>query len=433
MEPQVAIWDHCLQHAARTDIGLRRANNQDSYSVALAGSAELFQQKGHLFVVADGMGAHAAGELASRIATDVVPLTYQKLADRDPPDALVQAICEANSQIHARGQGEPEFKGMGTTCTALALLPQGALVAHVGDSRAYRLRGTRIEQLTFDHSLLWEVRRTGQFGEEPLAGLIGKNIITRSLGPNPSVSVDLEGPLPIEVGDIFLLCSDGLSGQVKDDEIGAVLLCLPPDEAADALVDLAKLRGGPDNITVIVVKVTAPQVASNATAPTSADEQTRPLPPVNPIVWVVLGVPFLAAIFFAALRFFVEAAACLVLTGVAAIGSMLYRQRQRQTSSDPASVVLGRGPYASADCAPNASIVDRFRDIAEQLRQGAADEHWPVDTARFEQHCRQASAAGQAGNYTEAARGYLRAIRLLMTQLKGRHPDMSTDHKDSVL
>lgn len=400
--------------------------------MALAGSAELFQQKGHLFVVADGMGAHAAGELASRIATDVVPLTYQKLADRTPPDALVQAIFEANSQIHARGQGEPEFKGMGTTCTALALLPQGALVAHVGDSRAYRLRGTRIEQLTFDHSLLWEVRRTGQFGEEPLAGLIGKNIITRSLGPNPSVSVDLEGPLPIEVGDIFLLCSDGLSGQVKDDEIGAVLLSLPPNEAADALVDLAKLRGGPDNITVIVVKVTAPQVANTATV-AGPEEQTRPLPPVNPMVWVLLGVPFLGAVFFAALGFFVEAAACLVLTVAAALGSMLYRQHQRQASSDPTSVVLGRGPYASADCAPNQSIVDRFRDIAEQLRLGAASEHWPVDTARFEEYCRQASAAEKAGNYTEAVRGYLRAIRLLMTQLKGRQPDVSTERKDSVL
>ena len=177
-----------------SDIGLRRANNQDSYAVALAGNQADFEQRGHLFMVADGMGAHAAGELASKMATDVVSLVYRKLLDQSPPEAILSAVLDANHQIHTRGQASPDFRGMGTTATTLVLLPAGALVAHVGDSRAYRVRGNRIEQLTFDHSLVWEMQAAGQLPNGEVPGYISKNIITRSLGPNPTVQVDLEGP-----------------------------------------------------------------------------------------------------------------------------------------------------------------------------------------------------------------------------------------------
>ena len=115
----------------------------------------------------------------------------------------------------------------------------------MGDSRAYRLRGSRIEQLTFDHSLVWEMRASGQFPGGELPSYVTKNIITRSLGPSPTVQVDLEGPDPVEAGDVFLLCSDGLSGQVRDDEIGLILGCLPLEDAVRALVDVACLAAGP--------------------------------------------------------------------------------------------------------------------------------------------------------------------------------------------
>ena len=223
MDQSAGIWSHCLELAALSDIGLRRANNQDSYTVALAGDQADFQQRGHLFLVADGMGAHAAGELASKIAADVVSLCYRKLLDQSPAEAIVSALLDANHQIYTRGQASPEFRGMGTTACTLLLLPAGVLVAHVGDSRAYRLRGSRIEQLTFDHSLVWEMRASGQFPTGELPSYITRNIITRSLGPNPTVQVDLEGPDPVQAGDTFLLCSDGLSGQVRDDEIGMIL------------------------------------------------------------------------------------------------------------------------------------------------------------------------------------------------------------------
>ena len=179
------IWADCLDCAALSDIGLRRANNQDAYAVALAADQADFDQRGHFFMVADGMGAHAAGELASKIATDVVSLSYRKLLDQSPPEALRAAVLDANRQIHARGEASGDFRGMGTTATVLVLLPAGGLVAHVGDSRAYRLRGRQIEQLTFDHSLVWEIQASGQLADRDLANYISKNIITRSLGPDP--------------------------------------------------------------------------------------------------------------------------------------------------------------------------------------------------------------------------------------------------------
>ena len=259
-----------LEYASLSDVGLRRSNNQDSLAVMPAASQSLWQQRGDLFVVADGMGAHAAGELASKLSTDTVPLVYHKLMDHTPAEAILAAVEEANAQIHSRGQASIDFKGMGTTTTVLVLLPYGALLAHVGDSRAYRLRGNRLEQLTFDHSLVWEMRAAGQLqGQVP--DYVPKNVITRSLGPNPKVQVDLEGPLPVVPGDTFLMCSDGLSGPVKDEELGMILGSMPPAEAVRALVDLANLRGGPDNITVIVAKA-----VGQAWAQASSSDMPRP-------------------------------------------------------------------------------------------------------------------------------------------------------------
>ena len=269
MDPQKTAWQSGLEHVALSDLGLRRSNNQDSMTAAVAGSLAAFQQRGHLFMVADGMGAHAAGELASKLAVDTVPLSYHKLADRSPPEALRAAMEDANSQIHSRGCASPDFKGMGTTSTVLVLLPQGALVAQVGDSRAYRFRGNRYEQLTFDHSLVWEMRAAAALPAGQVPDYIPKNVITRSLGPNPSVQVDLEGPFPVAVGDTFLLCSDGLSGPVNDEEMGILLHCLPPAEAARTLIDLANLRGGPDNITVVIVRVQGPLSPGGQTAPSA--------------------------------------------------------------------------------------------------------------------------------------------------------------------
>ena len=183
-----------LKHASVSDLGMRRSNNQDSLAVFVTEDAATWATRGHLLIVADGMGAHAAGELASKLAVDNIPHNYFKLRDLYPPAALRQAIRDANNAIHSKGQSSIGFQGMGTTCSCLVLLPQGALVAHIGDSRVYRLRGDLLEQLTFDHSLVWEMAAAGQMSEADVPAYIPKNVITRSLGPHPTVHVDIEGP-----------------------------------------------------------------------------------------------------------------------------------------------------------------------------------------------------------------------------------------------
>jgi len=318
MDQPTDIWGHCLQHAALSDVGLRRANNQDAMSVVIAGSQEAWRQRGHLFMVADGMGAHAAGELASKLAVDAVSLAYFKLSALPPAEALATAMHEANGHIHGRGQADPEFKGMGTTGTAMLLMPEGALLAHVGDSRAYRLRGDRYEQLTFDHSLVWEMREAGQLGPDANTDHIPKNIITRSIGPNPTVQVDTEGPFPIAVGDSFLLCSDGLSGPVEDDEMGTILACMSPDEAVRALVNLANLRGGPDNITVVVARMVGPLEARENDTRADNPPPHRTARPVHPAIWTLLGTLALATAGAALIQHWPAMALGLVGTMIAA-------------------------------------------------------------------------------------------------------------------
>ena len=149
----------------------------------------------------------------------------------DAVEALRAAVTEANAEIHQRGQSNPEFHNMGTTASSLVISSHGAHVAHVGDSRVYRLRQGILEQLTFDHSLVWEMEASGHAENGSWGSAIPKNVITRSLGPNASVEVDVEGPFPVEKGDRFLICSDGLTGLVEDVEIGTLMDCLPEDLA----------------------------------------------------------------------------------------------------------------------------------------------------------------------------------------------------------
>jgi PPM family protein phosphatase len=193
-------WNDALRYAVFSDIGMRRANNQDSQTLVLADDWDAWRRQGHLMMVADGMGAHAAGELASRMAVDGVPHRFLKYAEQPPDEALRKSIEETNREVHRRGQENTDFHNMGTTASVLLLAPTGAVVAHVGDSRVYRLRGDRLAQLTFDHSLVWEMQALSQLSDDSeLSRNIPKNVITRSLGPNATVQVDLEGPFPLEV------------------------------------------------------------------------------------------------------------------------------------------------------------------------------------------------------------------------------------------
>lgn len=234
--------------------GMRRANNQDNWAAVPAATENQFQIQGHVFLVADGMGGHLGGEKASELAVQVVPLTYAKNIQQGPAVALRMGLQEANATINRRGNEAIHFYNMGTTCSVLALREDEAWVGHVGDSRIYRIRAKSIDQITFDHSFLWETARLRKVAPERVKDVM-QNKIMRCLGPDQVVEVDIEGPHSLRPGDTFLLCSDGLSGPVGDVEMAQAAWLLPPKEACAFLASLANLRGGPDNITVQVVKL----------------------------------------------------------------------------------------------------------------------------------------------------------------------------------
>ncbi len=188
-------WDDIIVDAAATDTGMRRSNNQDSHTVVRSSKIETWRQRGHLFMVADGMGAHAVGELASKLACDNIPHNYTKIKAATPTEAITKAYKEVGGLIHGKATANRDFQGMGTTCSTLILLPDGALIAHVGDSRVYRIRNGRIDQLSFDHSLAWELVRRNHLSAEQANKAVPRNVITRSLGPDPNIEVDIEGPL----------------------------------------------------------------------------------------------------------------------------------------------------------------------------------------------------------------------------------------------
>ena len=376
-----------VKHAAVTDIGLRRANNQDAVAVVL-GDRQQWLRRGHFFMVADGMGAHAAGELASKLAADNVSHTYQKLPTLAAPDALHQAVLKANEAIHRKGQSASEFNGMGTTCSCLALLPEGAIVAHVGDSRVYRLRNQQLEQLTFDHSLVWELAAVSQTSAEEVPACIPKNVITRSLGPGPKVEVDLEGPFGICPGDKFLLCSDGLTGVVDDPLIGSLLNCLPPQEAADTLVDVANLRGGPDNISIIIVEV--PDSSDSGASDCGKSNGANSSFP-RPCWWRRL------------FQFF-------------------RRDYPRCTEPSEMGGPFGKGPYRNCHCEPSTAASDisflcRELNSLENSPEASLVEHAAIDWEAFHQQCDKAASVKKK-EPQKAIALFARAIRQLMAQVR---------------
>lgn len=419
-----------LQTASVTDVGMRRTTNQDSHAVVVADTADLYKNRGHLLMVADGMGAHAAGELASKLAADGVPHLYHKHIDLSPPEALERAIRDTNTEVHRRGTANPDFHNMGTTCSVLVLLPQGALAGHIGDSRIYRLRGTTVQQLTFDHSLQWELKASGHMpAGADISSVVPKNVITRSLGPNTNVQIDLEGPHPIAVGDVYLLCSDGLTGRVEDAELGTIMACLSPKEAAQALVDLANLRGGPDNCTVLIAKVIGPEAASGSSAADplrmGGSKETRP---VHPALWIVAAVCLLAAAVIAVMGHLIPAAVALGCSAVA--GLIGVAQRYRGYSSGTTigqGRMLGKGPYTSTACPPSHDLAQKLAGTLQELRDAAQEGSWSINWRPLDEACKQADVAGKAGNFAEAIRQYCRGITHMMAELRRQPPKKGSD------
>ena len=251
-----------VRFAGATNIGRKRDHNEDSISLP---------EGERLAIVADGMGGHASGEVASRLAVELMcdhfaetakqqTLTWPYKVDRDlrtHVNRMITSIMLANLEIWERSQRESRFKGMGTTCVALYFLDDALIVGHVGDSRCYRQRGTELTQLTEDHSLINDYIRMKRVTPEEAENWPHKNVIVRALGMKESVQVDIHTEKP-HIGDTYVLCSDGLTGMIKDDQIQHIIMAEKDlDRAVDRLIQAANEEGGVDNISVVLARVEA--------------------------------------------------------------------------------------------------------------------------------------------------------------------------------
>ncbi|MBC7929390.1 MAG: Stp1/IreP family PP2C-type Ser/Thr phosphatase [Rubrivivax sp.] len=241
--------------SVQTDVGCVREINEDSGTFVSPSDPAVLKLKGILLIVADGMGGHSAGEVASGMAVELIPRLYYE-AKGDPQVALKGAVEEANRQINAAAAADTAKHGMGTTCTALAILDGQAFAAHVGDSRLYMQRDGKIYRLTEDHSAVMEMVKLGLITLEESRTHEDKNVILRALGTAPAVEVATLVPFSVRVGDHYLLCSDGLYDLVPDDEIERELTEAEDIHAAgERLITLAKARGGHDNITIGILAI----------------------------------------------------------------------------------------------------------------------------------------------------------------------------------
>jgi PPM family protein phosphatase len=234
----------------RTDVGKVRSENQDYGTMTPHGEGARAQ----LMIVADGMGGHRGGATASRLAAETVKEQFLSAGSSNPSEVLQDALETANTKIWSEAQANPDLRGMGTTTSALVVQDGKGWFAHVGDSRIYLVRGQEIRQLTDDHSLVASMVREGLLTTQEAENHPRRNVLQRSMGVSEEVEIDVRGPLDLLEGDVFIICSDGLHGVVKEDEMKQVAV-LPLEDAADEFLRRALEKGAPDNVTVIVARV----------------------------------------------------------------------------------------------------------------------------------------------------------------------------------
>lgn len=442
-----------VQYASRTDVGMRRSTNQDSLVVRLCSDYAEWQRCGHLFVVADGMGGHSVGDLASRITVEAFPQAFFRIDADNIQDRMRRAMLAANKAVNDRGQQNPEFSDMGTTCSAVSLSEEGAILGHIGDSRIYRIRSGRIEQLTFDHSLQWEMIRLGRATTATVDLYHPRNVITRCIGPDPNVKVDVEGPFSVRPGDKLLLCSDGLSNHVSDTEIGQIVSALNPTEATRLLINLANCRGGSDNSTVIVVHVEDyPAVTGKLTdhelpvvdqTPLTITQVPQPASSRRRLGWLALAT---CGSLGAALLAMGEPIAGLILLLISVVLLVLQFRSGKRSADRPAAPATSSqegfsvdptvtkpgpaveeiravSPYRSTSAVLTEELTSHLAEILGELVQAARDSGWSVNFDELTTLSRQSTTAQQAGRMGVAIETRAQAIDLLMKELysRGRH------------
>jgi len=252
-----------------TDPGCVRERNEDYYCYFEPDDDDVFRARGRLIVVADGMGGHEGGQIASGIAVDTVRAVWSG-GSGDPSADLLTALGRAHDAIQDYAREHPEFAGMGTTCTAAAVIGDNLYYGHVGDTRLYLFRNGEIRRVTHDHSLVQRLVDSGAITEEQAAEHPDRNVIISALGMKGAVTVDVpEAPIPLQTGDVLLVCTDGLHGLVNDAELLDAATRRDPRSACQFLVQMARDRGGPDNITVQIARLGV------AAAPPGPSQKTR--------------------------------------------------------------------------------------------------------------------------------------------------------------
>ncbi|NBR04651.1 MAG: serine/threonine-protein phosphatase [Planctomycetes bacterium] len=423
-----------IECAVLTDVGLKRGYNQDSNYLALASDETQWQELGHVLLVADGMGAHAVGEKASEQAVKTIPHVFSKHVKDGAPESLRKAFYEANSTIHSCGQENSEFRGMGTTATGIVIRPEGAWIGHVGDSRAYRIRGKLVEQLTYDHSLVWEYARLKKIDPEDVKD-IPSNYINRCLGPEAIVEPDIEGPHKIEPGDCFLICSDGLTGLVKDSELGAITSCLSAQEACKLLVDLANLRGGHDNITVIVAKISGTSQGLNSSNTTDQNttlfnkalDRFKNLKPGIPWWFICLMFGLFLAICLIGIKALDQSHSDSFLTGdlvkfsvifialiffiAGSIGFFIQFQNSKEEETIAFPTPSARIHRKTLIEITQASLSKMEKQI-EAFQKRAEIKHWDFNSEALENHKSLAKEAVSKNDFAEAFKQYCLSMLL---------------------
>lgn len=239
-----------------TDMGCIREANEDNGRHVKPGDSEIKNSRGTLTVVADGMGGHSSGEVASEMAVELISYFYYSDKENTAPEALRSAIQQANREIYKTAVSDEKYYGMGTTLVALILLDDVGYSAHVGDSRLYRLRNKKMQMLTLDHSHVMEMVKQGLISMEEARNHEDKNVILRAVGTQTTVDVEVSEGFSIQANDQFLLCSDGLSDMVEDEVIAQVWEnAKNVYEASEKLVEKAKELGGHDNVTAAIVRM----------------------------------------------------------------------------------------------------------------------------------------------------------------------------------
>jgi serine/threonine protein phosphatase PrpC len=255
--------------AMRTDVGKVRTLNEDSVAWVTPHDEGVAKRRGSLALVADGMGGHAAGEVASAMASDIIRRLYYDL-DGTIPQVLSQAFIAAHRAILEHAERHPECKGMGTTCTVLAFHGGAAWLAHIGDSRAYILRGQTLTQISLDDSLVAKAVREGTMTQEEADHSPMHNVILQALGAIPQIKPMISSHgVPLHPGDVLVLCSDGICNMVADAKIAEIASRLPPQDACDTLIEAALEAGGLDNASLGIFSVTAAEEPKRAPEPST--------------------------------------------------------------------------------------------------------------------------------------------------------------------